>query len=213
MRRPRPRKPPPRLAVVAGVALLLVSCTPAAVEDAPTRSVGAVFGDADATAATTTNGVASPPAIVRPAAAPRPVALAIPGIGVEVALVAVGLNDDGSMETPDFGFAGWYDKGPRPGAAGPAVIVAHYDSTAGPDVFYDLGALGAGERILVHRDDGSTATFVVEDVAQHPKSALPGERIWARSDRPRLTLITCGGVFDRTTGHYRDNLIVYAAAE
>jgi hypothetical protein len=25
-----------------------------------------------------------------------------------------------------------------------------------------------------------------------------------------LRLITCGGSFDRTTGHYRDNVIVYA---
>jgi hypothetical protein len=28
--------------------------------------------------------------------------------------------------------------------------------------------------------------------------------------RPVLRLITCGGGFDRATGHYRDNLIVYA---
>jgi hypothetical protein len=25
-----------------------------------------------------------------------------------------------------------------------------------------------------------------------------------------LRLITCGGSFDRSTGHYRDNVIVYA---
>jgi len=27
-----------------------------------------------------------------------------------------------------------------------------------------------------------------------------------------LRLITCGGGFDRSTGHYRDNVIVYARA-
>ena len=29
-------------------------------------------------------------------------------------------------------------------------------------------------------------------------------------DRPVLRLITCGGSFDRATGHDRDNVIVYA---
>ncbi|MEX0952392.1 MAG: sortase, partial [Nitriliruptoraceae bacterium] len=57
--------------------------------------------------------------------------------------------------------------------------------------------------------DGSTVTFVIEGVEQHPKDELPGGQVWAASDEPRLTLITCGGVFDRTTGHYTDNAIVY----
>jgi hypothetical protein len=39
---------------------------------------------------------------------------------------------------------------------------------------------------------------------------LPVGRIWNRTDRPVLRLITCGGSFDRETGHYRDNIIVYA---
>lgn len=200
-----------------GAALLLAACTSTAVEQVRARPDGARPADpvapADAEPASTAGDVASPPAPVhQTAAAPRPVALAIPAIGVEVDLVAVGLNADGSMQTPDFGLAGWYDRGPPPGSAGPAVVVAHYDSADGPDVFHDLGRLGAGDRILVHRADGSTARFVVEGLAQHPKTALPGERIWAPSERPRLTLITCGGVFDRDTGHYLDNLVVYAAA-
>jgi hypothetical protein len=36
------------------------------------------------------------------------------------------------------------------------------------------------------------------------------ERIWNRTSQPVLRLITCGGSFDRSTGHYRDNVIVYA---
>ena len=41
-------------------------------------------------------------------------------------------------------------------------------------------------------------------------AALPAGRIWNHTRRPVLRLITCGGGFDRATGHYRDNLIVYA---
>jgi len=147
-----------------------------------------------------------------PAAAAPPSTVEIPAIDVRADLVGLGLNDDGSMEVPDFGLAGWYIGGPPPGAKGPAVIAAHYDSTDGPDVFYRLAELEIGDEIRVHRTDGGTATFVVEEVEQRPKDELPGDRIWAAADRPRLTLITCGGTFDRSIGHYTDNVIVYAAA-
>jgi hypothetical protein len=46
---------------------------------------------------------------------------------------------------------------------------------------------------------------------RHPKTALPTKRIWTATPKPVLRLITCTGLIDRATGHYRDNLIVYAA--
>jgi sortase (surface protein transpeptidase) len=139
-----------------------------------------------------------------------PVAIRIPAIGVDAEVVAVGLEADRSMEVPDFGLAGWYAEGPRPGAPGPAVIVGHYDSKSGPDVFHELDALEPGDEIHVIGERGTQATFVVEWREQQPKDELPGDRIWASSSHPRLTLVTCGGVFDRSTGHYLDNVIVYA---
>jgi hypothetical protein len=53
-------------------------------------------------------------------------------------------------------------------------------------------------------------SFLVERVERRAKEALPVGRIWNRTRKPVLRLITCGGSFDRSTGHYRDNLIVYA---
>jgi hypothetical protein len=58
---------------------------------------------------------------------------------------------------------------------------------------------------------GTSRSFVVERVERRPKAALPAGRIWNHTPRPVLRLITCGGGFDRASGHYRDNLIVYAA--
>lgn len=150
------------------------------------------------------------PATGDPVREPLPVTVEIPAIGVHAELVGLGLNDDGSMEVPDFGFAGWYINGPVPGAIGPAVIAAHVDSVEGPDVFHALSVLDRGDAVHVHREDGSTASFVVGEVEQHPRDNLPGDRIWAASDRPRLTLITCGGMFDRAAGHYTHNVVVYA---
>jgi len=41
------------------------------------------------------------------------------------------------------------------------------------------------------------------------KNALPGS-LFATTGPPRLALVTCGGSFDPATGHYRDNVIVWA---
>jgi hypothetical protein len=59
---------------------------------------------------------------------------------------------------------------------------------------------------------GGARSFLVERVERRPKTALPTRRIWSRTRRPVLRLITCGGGFDRSTGHYRDNVIVHARA-
>jgi sortase (surface protein transpeptidase) len=141
-----------------------------------------------------------------------PVSIEIPAVGVDAPVVPVGLLADRTMEVPAVDQAGWYEPGPRPGAAGPAVIVGHVDSRRGPAVFFRLRELRPGDRIVVGLDGGAARSFLVERVERRPKEDLPVGRIWNRTDRPVLRLITCGGSFDRGTGHYRDNLIVYAAA-
>lgn len=151
------------------------------------------------------------PVAVTPEAGPvgRPTRLSIPAIDVSERLHGVGLKPDGAMETPDFGDAGWYDLGPRPGAPGPAVLVAHVHGPAGDDVFARLHELEPGDRVTVERA-GGRSTFVVESVEQADKDALPYERIWNGTDQPVLRLITCGGKPDPITRMYPDNTIVYA---
>ena len=139
----------------------------------------------------------------------EPVRIRIPSIDVDAEIVGVGLEEDGAMETPDFGLAGWYTEGPKPGEEGP-VVVAHVDSKAGPDVLYRLQELRPGADIHIERSDGSTATWVSESSEQTDKDELPVESIWNPTDEPVLRLVTCGGAFDRSIGHYTDNVIVYA---
>jgi hypothetical protein len=152
------------------------------------------------------------PAPARPAAVGEPVSLAIPAAGVKARVVAVGLRPDRTMEVPPVDLAGWYEPGPRPGEPGPAVLVGHVDSRRGPAVFHRLGGLRPGDRIVVGQRGSAASSFVVERVERHPKEALPVGRIWSGTRRPVLRLITCGGSFDRSTGHYRDNVIVFARA-
>ncbi len=150
----------------------------------------------------------------REAAKPRriavPTTVEIPAIDVRARIVPVGLNVDGSMEVPDFGLAGWYTKGPRPGQPGPAVVVAHVDSKAGPDVFYRLRELEQGDVIRIRRANGTSETWTMRSGEQTHKDELPVDRIWNATREPVLRLVTCGGSFNGATGHYEDNIIVYA---
>lgn len=143
----------------------------------------------------------------------EPVRIRIPSVDVDAEIVGVGLQGDGAMETPDFGLAGWYTEGPKPGEEGPSVVVAHVDSKAGPDVFYRLKELRPGAEVHIERSDGSTATWVSESSEQTDKDELPVESIWSPTDEPVLRLVTCGGAFDRSIGHYTDNVIVYASPQ
>lgn len=151
------------------------------------------------------------PAIPGPRHVGLPTRVSIPAIGVDEALHGVGLKADGAMQTPAFGDAGWFEPGPRPGARGPAVIVAHVHGPDGDDVFADLADLVPGDRIRVDRTDGATV-FVVESVEQSLKEELPTRRIWNRTTAAELRLITCGGVPDPVTRMYPENTVVYAHA-
>jgi sortase (surface protein transpeptidase) len=145
-----------------------------------------------------------------------PVLLRIPAIGVVSPLISLGLNKDGSVEVPapgaNYDRAGWYRASPTPGALGPAVIIGHVDSaTDDRSVFFSLGSLKPGARVEVSREDGIVAIFEIDRIQRYNKNAFPTELVYGNTNRAALRLITCGGPIDERTGHYRDNVIVWAS--
>ena len=187
----------------------------AAVDSPPQRSTTSIAGTAAAGglhAVAEARRAASTRA-VPVSRVPAPVSVRVPSIGLDTGLLRVGLNPDRSLEVPSsFSVAGWYEQGTAPGAVGPAVVVGHYDSVDGPGVFYLLDRLVAGQRVHVRRADGSRVEFVVDRVERVGKDDFPTSAVYGPVDRPELRLITCGGVFDRGSRHYRDNTIVFAHA-
>jgi Sortase domain len=142
----------------------------------------------------------------------EPVELRIPVLGIHAAVSAAGIAHDGQLDVPDAPDAVvWYGAGSVPGAAGSAVLAGHVDYGGRRGIFYDLSALEPGDTIRVDLDDGTVHRFVVERVERHGKWALPADDLFTRNGSPVLTLITCGGEFDRSTGHYTDNVVVRAA--
>jgi sortase (surface protein transpeptidase) len=138
-----------------------------------------------------------------------PVALSIPKIGVQSKLVKLGLNDDGSMQTPAPPVAGWFTRGATPGALGPAIIAGHVTWNS-PAVFYRLSSMRRGDQVTVTREDGKVAVFTVSRVARFPRSRFPTGAVYGPIDHAGLRLITFDGVYDAARRAYSDNLVVFA---
>ena len=151
---------------------------------------------------------ASAPAAARPA---PPGWISIPRAGVAAPVDALGANKKG-LALPDLGRAGWWSGGPRPGEDGRAVIVGHLDSRDGPDVFARVPDLAQGDAIVVRDQAGDYHRYAVVGVTRVQKAAFPTGDVYGPAPRPVLVLVTCGGPYDKSIGHYRDNVLVYARA-
>lgn len=77
-------------------------------------------------------------------------------------------------------------------------------------MFYDIKNLVAGEQIDVVRANGTVAAFAVDGVQAVPKALIPTAAVYGNVAYPALRLVTCGGPFDASSGHYADNIVVYA---
>jgi sortase (surface protein transpeptidase) len=140
-----------------------------------------------------------------------PTAVVIPSLKVTSQLVDLRKNPNGTVQVPkDFGKVGWYVGSAHPGDAGPTVLIGHVDSYKGPGVFLRLTRLKKGDLITVYRADRSKAQFLVREVRSYPKRAFPTAAVYQGDGTPSLRLVTCGGAFDRRTGHYLSNTIVFA---
>jgi sortase (surface protein transpeptidase) len=193
--------------------VLVAGCSPAGAERA--GGAGAAPAGASGATATTVSGADAARGFHSTRdyrATPVPVRIEIPRIKVASPLDRLGRAADRTVEVPArWERAGWYAEGARPGDPGPAVILGHVDSRRdGPAVFFRLRELRRGDEIVVARADGSTVRFAVDRTEQFPKSRFPTDDVYYPGMTPSLRLVTCGGSFDATAGHYRSNVIVFA---
>ncbi len=156
--------------------------------------------------------------------------LEIPAIGVHAALVptgAQGAPGAASLTVPaNIHTVAWWDgtvldgdrvvheNAPSPGQPGVAVIAGHIDSaSAGPGALYDLRELNKGDAIDIVDSLGRISTWTVSGPPEAAlKTNLPSA-LWVSNGPPKLALVTCGGPFDAATGHYLDNVIVWATPQ
>ncbi|QHC66426.1 class F sortase [Rathayibacter sp. VKM Ac-2759] len=204
----------PAVAAAALLLAVLAGCASAPAAEAPPAP-------AETTAVATpvaTPGPADAGRLQDPVAAPAPARSAlvperviIPALGVDSTLESLTRDDTGWIQPPELvDEAGWYRDGVVPGDIGPSVIAGHVDSRIGPGVFLRLSELAPGDTVDVVLSDGSTRTFSVTGSVTVPKEDFPTEDVYGPAPTAQLRLITCGGVFDDSYGHYVDNVVVSA---
>jgi LPXTG-site transpeptidase (sortase) family protein len=168
---------------------------------------------ADVSARTSSPGRVDPVSghVPRSVASGPPARVRVAAIGVDARVIPLGVDADGHLQVPDeFSVAGWWQGGAEPGEPGPTVLVGHVDSYQGPAVFYRLQDLEVGDKVVDTVAGGHSLAYRVTGTQEVPKDDFPTQAVYGHTPGPTLRLITCGGPFDRTTGHYRHNTIVFA---
>lgn len=209
------------LAAPALVAVIAVA-SPAVARDAVTHPAlvwaGSIPG---AQAATRSATVTSPAALTHPAssrvaatdllAGNVPQRIDIPALGVDAPVDQVTTSATGSLGVPQNpARTGWWSGGAQLGAAtGTAALDGHVNYGGTPGAFAGLSRLQPGDVLILSATAGSYK-YVVTGLREYRKASLPWSSLFAGDVGARLVLITCGGSFDPATGHYADNVVVFA---
>jgi len=146
----------------------------------------------------------------------EPSSISIPRISLAAdEIISLGKNPDNTVEIPggeNYDKPGWYKHSVTPGENGSSVILGHVDSyQSGPSVFFQLGQLQPNDEITVKREDNSKAIFRITEIRSVNKGNFPTDEVYSSISVPTLKLVSCGGRFDKSTGEYENNIIVFAS--
>lgn len=142
--------------------------------------------------------------------------LKIPKINVDAGVESVGLTADGSMDAPKGATnVALFDRGPRPGETGSAVITGHYGlwENGKDSVFDKLHTLKKGDILYIEEDGGTTVSFIVRELRTYGEHEDATEVFASDDGKAHLNLITCAGTWDKITGTYSQRLVVFTDKE
>jgi sortase (surface protein transpeptidase) len=208
-------------AVAAGLVLAVVAVLGQQTAPRPPRAVGRLETPSPPPSAVPSSSPSQAPSTAAsdgptstPLGSSRPLRIRIPVIGVDSKVIRLGLADDGTLAVPqpgpDLNHAAWFENSPAPGQPGPSIIEGHVDSEQGSSVFFKLGDVRPGDRIVVTRKDGVTVIFTVDAVRDFKKASFPTSVVYGGDlGTPQLRLITCSD-FDRSIRHHVGNEVVFA---
>lgn len=153
--------------------------------------------------------------------------MVISRFGVNAPLTYRQVPPNGVMPDPDgpddiayYDFSNFQSLGGAPGLGGNAVFAGHVDSgskackngTVPPPcqaVLWDLNDLSLGDEIEVHIG-GTVYKYEVTSNQPVPAATGPWEKIVTSTAQESLTIITCGGDFNRETREYTNRQVVTA---
>jgi sortase (surface protein transpeptidase) len=141
-----------------------------------------------------------------------PIQIDIPSIGTHASVVALGEEDDGTMQAPtDPDTVGWYSLGVGVGAPGNALLDGHVDWAGTLRAFGYLRQLEPGDVIKITDSNGNVLSYGVSWVKLYVADSAPLDQIFDQTDDDEVTLITCGGAFDPSVHMYVSRWVVRAA--
>ena len=141
-----------------------------------------------------------------------PVRLEIPKINISANLDYVSLTPQGALGVPAVPMnAGWFDKGPRPGEKGSAVIDGHFGwKDHIPAVFDHLSALKKGDRLYVVDERGARIAFAVSQTRLYASDGVVPAIFRSSDGKSHLNLITCDGTWNEAQHSFSNRLVVFA---
>jgi LPXTG-site transpeptidase (sortase) family protein len=138
--------------------------------------------------------------------------IVVPDLDINAPIVTRGVDANGTMEVPDGPTdVAWYTFSALPGEGSNVVLAGHLDYVNyGPAVFYHIKDAKPGEEVRLELVDGTTAVYHVLDVTTYDEATAPVQQIVGPTDGDIVTLITCGGSFDRASREYDKRVVVRA---
>lgn len=142
-----------------------------------------------------------------------PTSLRVSAIKVAAPVVPTPVDDRGALVIPENPRqVGWWSGGAAPGAPyGTILLAGHVDSAEeGLGSLVDLSRTPIGATVRLAGPGGAAQSYRVVARRSYPKATLPWRDLFRQDLPARLLLVTCGGEFDRRTGHYERNVVVFA---
>lgn len=143
----------------------------------------------------------------------QPQRVAIDSINVDGCIERVGIDQHGAIAVPtNIYFAGWYVNSALPGEEGLSIIDGHVLGRYNDAIFAHLAEVEPSTSIQITRADGEIREFSVVDVRTFSEAETSKHLFEKLPDvESQLTLITCGGTYDRGANTYDKRVIVRAA--
>lgn len=137
--------------------------------------------------------------------------VSIPSLGVTAPLITESISGHQLTIPADVHDVGiWSGGGSVTGTNGTVLLAGHINWwNQGNGALYDLASIQPKALVYVTASTGTLTTWSVISLHAYLKADLP-QTVFSPTGPRTLALITCGGAFDPTTGHYADNVVVEA---
>ena len=141
-----------------------------------------------------------------------PRTITIESIGVDGCIERVGVDQNKLVAVPtNIHLAGWYEESVLPGEVGVSLIDGHVLGRYNDAIFAKLGTVTPGAVISIEFGDGSSKKFEIFSLNTYDLEKAQSEFLkQAQGVEKQLTLITCGGDFDRAAQTYNKRVIIQA---